>query len=1800
MSHLSHHFNNLSHLRSYRLGKLVATSLLQVGLLFGCSDHSPNPPSETPVDAGDCGGDECEKPDAGEAGATVVVAPPVNGSDAGTDCAPGSLACSCTSDSLCDEELTCNQERDLCVSQECEPGEASCGCLPDGDCNDGLSCSAGLCLPKAAPAEPKCYSPCHDDLHVEIDGQETVIECGADGLMEHCLGQLECVQGSCVAPDEAPLTCDSELECPDFQTCVGNQCYSECERHSECTEGLQCHRRVCRQECDGTSGSCPTGLACHLVEQEHGYCVPFREADSTEQQKSIAGRFEVSNNALQFSNTRIQRTITLSNLSTRAVEFTLTKLSHTEYSRAGSVLVQDNPLPFILLGRPGEAKRDSSIAVAVGAGESTEVEIVVADDGGVPDAWNGTLQLSSSLGSEKISVSYASGVEGRWAGSMYYFAQFGDRNLSDWQAVRATGESDAQSLQQVGNALLQKWNLFKSGRMTLNEFNAVMTATTSGSWNWPSVRSACEDEWPGVQACYLFDDPSTDSDVGVRTFSDSLDDQPVPSGVVELPLALDLAQSDSPTLLRGRIASQESLHFSGDPALELEFASSPSCDGDANNCIVPVKSLSANAVIGGRYQAIPGDRDCEQADDYQQVAIPWLVPGFTRGAEVREGQSYKYECRDRLLPFTASGDGKTPVNLSLAQSNPIADARSRQRSLRLLDGILINQNELVLLVEERFDASFLGTTDEPPLSAYGLMLLRRSRAQLDETDFQGVVQADKPRHGGIDLAADVACPAELVEQALGAEQDVTAENADSLARTLLTGLRPNAESNGNDTFVYPAEQVHYLCVDSGQFDQLGCTDGVFFAFTESPTHLEDHACQSQTGACAELLSEWAEDGSIDLDLVWNCPDPAVCGADDLRLGKSFYAKQGEAVFLPLQHEVEEAFVYKTRFRNRAGTSLGFTPLVCDANRSTTPYCYDPQRIEAAQERVDCLLYTYSDLHENLEPETRTELKAYLEKNFSYTQTIDPALSLPVTHDGFERLNAELLIMLGDDAYTRAFQARFDLANSLAVSFEGSQFEPGGIDLSGVAGYEMFVLYQSAQYYQMVLDRFYRLSPMLWASLRGDPGRSFVKQETIVSYFDRVLRASAQKSRAWSEVGRRYQRLARPALARAAVERAYAASYLESVVLTQLMRRAAEVLSPEQRAQVQHSVDQAQLTYGSALLDMRDVYEAFGDQLNTFGFTDDYVPFPALDGADRNAFVNQLDVAEDALQRAAQDEAAALSSTREFDTNQEQFSAELANIQRDAETQLGQLCGVFVGEDGREHPASSDYAHLDPKGRVLGDLCGLVDNGSIHEATLELELQQLEAKSVLNAFEDQQAQIDIEMQRVSDQCDLAYELADVQFENGERTSTLADEVARLHDTQAELRQNFDIARQAIEMGVCTIIVGVATGGDCPTALSAVGLLGSAAAAFMNQSQSFDDDIREKQTDIRNIELSTARFATEQQCDQAQVNSAALIKNLTLQFKNLELEALKAGKQLQLGLSRITQLRSRARRVQLEQTELKAQVINLEAARNDPNVRLYKNSDVLNAERSFYVALQEAYKATKVFEYYTSQSYAHRGDLHLLRLVERGDKNLEGYLQALERSYRDFGERVGTPEARLDVLSLRDDILAIPRIDAAGRTLTQAERTALFRTELTSSRALNNQGYWSTAFSTSGNRLSPVTRNHKLRSLQAEFIGADVGDSQGRVYLVPSGTSTVLTVNDEALYFRLPKRTAVINTFFNGSRPSDASVYSNEQLRDRPYLNTHWKFFINQRDEQANQDIDLNSLTDVRLYLYYTDVAAPGGL
>ena len=999
------------------------------------------------------------------------------------------------------------------------------------------------------------------------------------------------------------------------------------------------------------------------------------------------------------------------------------------------------------------------------------------------------------------------------------------------------------------------------------------------------------------------------------------------------------------------------------------------------------------------------------------------------------------------------------------------------------------------------------------------------------------------------------------------------------------------------------------------------SDVTFFTVDSSALSQEDVAelgCQfNDPPNCGETLDAWLAGGDsplVQVDPFWRCAviedgpsagvRPVFCDAErhDLRAGKEFYSVYAEdPVFQPIETEIDHGFRYRTQFTNREGGGIGFAPQICEeGTEGLTPYCYDPWSIERSRERVDCLLAIWEQYVSREEGDGRELRRAdedalvdFLRMNTSADEPPSgDGLPDPFAVDGFERLYAELLIMLADEARTSAASSRFDLAASRSVSFPGDVFEPDGVSLSGSLGFEMYSLYQATQYYQEAIDRFYSLSPLIWQSVSpdADPTVSLVSPRTATRYIDRIVHASSQRTRAWAEIAERYAALNRSDLATRVVDRAYTAAYLESGVLARLMLRIETSASVSERDQVRAAFDEAQTRYRAGLADMQRVRAEVARTDTVYGLPPDFIPFPALDDYRAlNAFEIIFQRADQKTRVAHEREDLAISSNREFDTNAEEFQSELVRIRNTYETQLLELCGSFEGDDGRIYPAIAKYAGLSDATRQLGDPCGFVGTGQIFEATGAIEDALLNADVVARRFDEIQEEIAIEQSRIEAQCRLIYATADFVFQQGEEERNLQEEINDMEVSLDALSRASQYTQTLVTLNNCST-----TDGSCFLSTLAGQMLAAYWLATEATNVGLNVAIRDNQEEIQQLQIETARWNTQGDCDTITIDGNASMARQVVQIKELEIEALRAQLAIELAVSELQELRNRAQRVQEEQAESEQLLVNVTAARNNPNVRLYRNDAVINAEFSFDDAMREAYAATRAFEYYTSQTYADRESFYLIRMISRGEYNLENYLVNLQNAFFEFEDAFRAPDTRVMVLSLKDDILRIPELDDRGLALSEADRDALFTDEVTDLSRLDQDGYLTFPFSTSLDDVSPLTNNHKVLRFEVDLIGTRLGDHVGRVYVRQVGTGWIRGIDGSNTAYRFPEQLAVINTTFQGARFfEDAAVYQNFRLRDRPLVNTAWDLVLNLRDESVNQDIDLTGLDDIRIIIYYSD-------
>ena len=90
----------------------------------------------------------------------------------------------------------------------------------------------------------------------------------------------------------------------------------------------------------------------------------------------------------------------------------------------------------------------------------------------------------------------------------------------------------------------------------------------------------------------------------------------------------------------------------------------------------------------------------------------------------------------------------------------------------------------------------------------------------------------------------------------------------------------------------------------------------------------------------------------------------------------------------------------------------------------------------------------------------------------------------------------------------------------------------------------------------------------------------------------------------------------------------------------------------------------------------------------------------------------------------------------------------------------------------------------------------------------------------------------------------------------------------------------------------------------------------------------------------------------------------------------------------------------------------------------------------------------------------------------------------------------------------------------------------------------------------------------------------------------------GTGVIANLAGSYDYYQLPPALMVPHPFFsNNGRHFDPSVYRRYELRERPYVNTAWRFVFDAYGNEENADIDPSSLNDILIYVYYTDFTDP---
>ncbi len=1509
-------------------------------------------------------------------------------------------------------------------------------------------------------------------------------------------------------------------------------------------------------------------------------------------------------------------------------------------------------------------------------GKSTVFIRVLEAENGPSSAnrYDGLLTIKSSETEQVMAVGYRKTGAGRWKGKLYSFGNFDDDNINKFP--NSTGARVAD----FSNAFLRRWLNFKNNNITFDKFRAVLLSMQEGTWNLPKVRSDCRTLFSQQAtedvACYPFASPGR----GYEVLSFSVREAPVPTGLSALNFTIDVTDGPSNTWTGKIHTAETlqypgnpsiNIGFKTVPgqATKTEVAALKAVIDIGGRHLTDSKTSCPNSSAMERYawpwllldfvgtsEAITQSLFREQYECRNKL-IPTAIPPSATAE-----QKAAIEL----------------ANASLSSANPIPNGRTLRRTIELVDGMLYENRYFFAIVRERFVSPFDGVNQNSLLSKdwvrYGYLWLERTDAELTAKDTkgndpQGSCQSNtdcstgQTCQGGVCQGASqlhqVTCDPAMVNNAIRIaiqkSSDIegwTQSQINNLVSVLLTGQTATAASQlagitgstsgsyteykYNNTTTNKTHYIHYYCEDTRQFNggpitsQTDCPSGSKVVFFDLPgiteSQMRSESCNTSR-TCDTRFTQLKSLSGFRENVPYRCKDTqnSFCdGQDrkDLRSDKVFFKPTSGSTYVspyqPIRDSIRQAFRYRFKFTNRSGGTIGFTPVMCAAGAaSQTPYCYDPTNVEVIEKRVNCLefLYTNNTIRNRMSTTARGDLRTFLQHAFSYSNSKNTTGDI-LTDFGFETLNAELRVMLGDEAYIKALNNRFDLAGGNLVSFDGDKLEPNGIKLSGVLGHEMYNLYLSVHYYQSVLNRFYAQTPLLTASFASND-TTFITAESVSSYIKKLLLAATRKARSWSQIAQRYHSMNRIDLARHVLERNYVGSYLEMMVLTRLLRSLIAVTDPKQEPQLRSEIDTITLTYNAALLDMQETYEKVSKELDYFGFEPGYIPFPALDSFSTlrgytNAVTVAINFAKQKLQTAQVKEQIAIQTQRQFDTDAAKFQSELVKIDNTYNEQLIQLCGEL--KDGNQSvPAIPRYAGLLPKALQVANPCGKVKGSHIYNAYLGLERLALEAQQLEAMYKRAQERITDEETRIQTFCNKQFDLATVTWEYNEDRKDLKFRMSQASIIRSSIMRG-SMGLMQIAMGwKCDVILGDAFDTECAFAGISNALKLSILVAQEFATTALNLEKREKEKELIDLQGEVSKFQVKSTCDicppggdtstctpgVARVISQNYLKRLTIDLERFALRAINMQYAMRLAASNIERMKQRAQRLMQQQNDALTMLTNVQSVANDPNQRIYKNDAIINAEYTFNEALQEAYRATLVYEYYTSQSYKNKNDLYLVRMISYGDKNLEAYMSQLERAFKDFEETQGKPDIRVAKISLRDDILKLNQVDKDGKILSLQQRVDLLRQKLASREYLNKDGYLTFNFTVSvgkdSNVVSPVTHNHKVLYVAADISHTSAGsDDVARVYIKQKGTGVVRASDGSFTYYALPQKTAVVNATLNGDRkPFDPDVYRTFRLQDRPLANTQWVLQFNQATEKSNQDIDLNSISDITVYIYYSD-------
>ncbi|MED5463018.1 MAG: hypothetical protein VX699_00075, partial [Myxococcota bacterium] len=349
-----------------------------------------------------------------------------------------------------------------------------------------------------------------------------------------------------------------------------------------------------------------------------------------------------------------------------------------------------------------------------------ERDLACANAGSNECAWKGEVDISTGGGtSKKLSFRYDGGKQSVWTGYTVTFGSF--PRSADWD--KQPSASDIQFDQSGGNALVEAY---------LDFDNASDKTKARIEQLFQDLGSARKDSWKKGEVCKAACSGSSGicrpSPQGLECIG--MSGQEMPSGPLEAPFTAYLDFSGA-TNQKSHVLTSETLHFPGNPAINLSRGY-----GSQHQALNDFKLVS---VVDGRY--IPGDSNepdtCKTG--YEKHTTPWLlaVSGDSScpGADCSAREFN--ECRGTQYPFV----GEQSKNKNFSVANPVADGSRIKRTIDLIKGYVLNNQDLVAFFRETVE--YLGESELENSMSYGFMVLKDMAEGVDTRDVVSFEDQDK-------------------------------------------------------------------------------------------------------------------------------------------------------------------------------------------------------------------------------------------------------------------------------------------------------------------------------------------------------------------------------------------------------------------------------------------------------------------------------------------------------------------------------------------------------------------------------------------------------------------------------------------------------------------------------------------------------------------------------------------------------------------------------------------------------------------------------------------------------------------------------------------------------------------------------------------------------------------------------------------------------------------------------------------------------------------------------------------------